>query len=140
MIFLQPLSMKSWGRFLITVLVSFSLVLRFDFNLGAQIPPVQLVPHAQREYQLGNYTQAIHLLEQAQQAYQNQPLQQAQVLALTSLAQQQLGRWQPARKNIDASLALIESLSSSKSKTQVLGQIWNIQGHYYFSRDRKSVV
>ena len=162
--------MKNWGRFLITILLSLSLVLRFDpyqghaqappygalrhrreatlpplgavgdvprdFNLVAQIPTSRLVPHAQREYQLGNYIQAIELLEQAKQAYQNQPLQRSQVLALTSLAQQQLGFWRPARQNIDVSFTLIASVPSSNSKTQVLAQIWNTQGHYFFSRQQ----
>ena len=102
----------------------------------AAIPSSQLVLYAQREYQLGKYTQAIDLLKQAQQAYQNQPLQQAQVLALTSLSQQQLGLWQPAKENIAASLALINSLSPSNSKTQVQGQIRNVQGHYSFSQQQ----
>lgn len=126
--------MKNWRRFLITVLLSLSLTLGFNLNLTAQVSPAQLVQQAQQQYQHGNSVGAIALLKQAEQIYQSQAqtLPQAQVLALISLAQQQLGNWQLARVNLDDSLALISSIPPSSSKTQVLAQIRNTQAHYLF--------
>lgn len=132
--------MKNWGQFIITVLLSLSLILGFKLKLTAQISPPQLVQQAQGQYQQGNSAAAIQLLEQAKQIYQsqNQRLQQAQVHALISLAQQQVGNWKIARQNIDASLALIDVVPSSTSKTQVLAQIWNTKGHYQFATGQYS--
>ncbi|HEY9768045.1 MAG TPA: hypothetical protein V6C71_05990 [Coleofasciculaceae cyanobacterium] len=124
--------MKNWRRFFITVLLGLSFNLGFNLDLTAQVPPSQLVQQAQQQYQRGNSVGAIAQLKQAEQIYQTQEqtLQQAQVLALISLAQQQLGNWQLARANIDDSLTLISSIPSSSSKTQVLAQIRNTQAHY----------
>ncbi|MGF1588485.1 MAG: CHAT domain-containing protein [Pleurocapsa sp.] len=124
--------LKNWRRFLITVLLSLSLTLGFNLDLTAQVSPSQLVQQAQQQYQRGNSVGAIALLKQAEQIYrsQEQTLQQAQVLALISLSQQQLGNWQLARANLDNSLTLISSIPASSSKTQVLAQISNTQAHY----------
>ncbi len=129
------IKLKNWRRFLMIILVSLSLTLGFNLSLTAQVSPAQLVQQAQQQYQLGNSVGAIALLKQAQQIYrsQDQTLPQAQVLALISLAQQQLGNWQFARENLDDSLALINSTPSNRSKTQVLAQIKNTQGHYLFN-------
>ncbi len=128
------INLKNWRRFLITVLLGLSLNLGFNLDLTAQVSPAQLVQQAQQQYQRGNSVSAIARLKQAEQIYQSQAqtLQQAQVLALVSLAQQQLGNWQLARANIDDSLTLISSIPSSSSKTQVLAQITNTQAHYLF--------
>jgi len=128
--------MKRWWRFLIVVWLSIVLSLRFNQSLWAQSVPSDLVRQAQIAYQIGEFEQSIKLLTQADQAYQSQDryLQQAQVLALTSLAQQQIGKWRLAKQNLTKSLTLMEIIPSSKNKTQVLGQIWNTKGHYEFLR------
>ena len=127
--------MKRWWRFLIVVWLGIILSLRFDQSLQAQTVPSNLVQQAQTAYQLGEFEQSIKLLGQANRVYQNQGkyLQQAQILSLTSLAQQQLGNWKLAEKNITDSMTLMNSVSSSKDKNQVLAQIWNTQGHFQFS-------
>ncbi len=124
--------MKNWWRFLIIALLGLSLSLGFTIVSPAQILPSQLVQQAQKYYQLGNFQQSIRLLEQANQVYQsqNKNLQQAQVLCLTSLAQQQIGDWELARQNLTASFALVNSIPPSNSQTQVLAQIWNTRGHF----------
>ncbi|WP_019509143.1 CHAT domain-containing protein [Pleurocapsa sp. PCC 7319] len=124
--------MKQWWRFLIIVFLGLSLSLGFKQSLTAQVLPSQLVQQAQKYYHSGNFKQSINLLEQANRVYQSQEqnLQQAQVLSLTALAQQQLGAWKLARQNIIASFALVKSIAPSKYKTQVLAQIWNSKGHF----------
>lgn len=126
--------MKRWWNLLITILLGFSISLGFNAALNAQVLPSQLVQKAQQEYQSGNFQKSIEFLNQAHRIYQSQEknLQQAQVLSLTSLAQQQVGNWELARRNIAASFALINSNKPSKSKTQVLAQIWNTRGHFQF--------
>ena len=127
--------LKGWIRFLIGVLLSLSLVIGSSRAVFTASPESvshssSLVPQAQRQYDRGNYTQALNLLYRAQQQYRDRPLQYAQVLALTSLTQQQLGQWQPARENTTRSFELLERLESSRGKTQALAQVWNTQGHY----------
>ena len=126
--------MKRWWRFLIVVWLSIILSFRFDQSLQAQTVPLNLVQQAQAAYQLGEFEQSIKLLGQANRVYQNQGkyLQQARVLSLTSLAQQQIGNWKLAKKNITDSLTLMDSIPSSKDKNQVLAQTWNTQGRFQF--------
>lgn len=126
--------MKRWWHLLTIILLGLSISLGYHGAVNAQIPPGQLVQKAEQQYQSGNFQQSIKFLEQAQGIYQSQGenLQQAQVVSLTSLAQQQIGEWELARQNIAASFALISSIQASNSKTQVLAQIWNTRGHFQF--------
>ena len=99
--------MKRWWRLLIVVWLSIILSLRFSPKIQAQgIVPSNLVQQAHQAYQREEFTRSIKLLERANEVYQdqNQDLQQARVLALMSLAQQQIGNWKLARENINASL------------------------------------
>lgn len=123
---------KNWRQFLITVLLSCSLILGFNSQVTAEVNPSNLVYQAQQQYHQGRAGAAIPLLQQAQAIYQQrqQLLSQAQVLALISLAQQQQQNWSLARRYLAQSLTLIEGVAPSKSKTQVLAQISNVQGHY----------
>ncbi len=132
--------MKSCQRFLVTILLSLSLTLGFNLNLTAQVDPNQLVQQAQKQYQLGKSASAIALLEQARKIYQSQSqlLPQAQILALTALVQQQTADWELSQQNIAASLRILDSISPSSSKTQVLAQIGNIKGHYLFATGQHS--
>lgn len=124
--------MKSWRRFLITFLLSLSLIVGFNLKVTAEVNPAQLVDQAQQQYHQGKSVPAIRLLEQAETIYQNQNqiLQQAQVSALISLAQQQLGNWQLALQNIEKSFTLVDQVLPSNGKIQALAQIWNAKAHY----------
>ncbi|MEL6440165.1 MAG: CHAT domain-containing protein [Cyanobacteria bacterium J06621_8] len=130
--------MNSWGRFIITFVLSLSLILGLNLKVAAQINPTKLVYQAQLQYNQGKAAAAIKLLEQAQSIYQsqNQLLPQAQILALISLAQQQQASWQQARRSLDESLTLIETIATSRGKTQALAQIWQIQGQYHLATER----
>jgi CHAT domain-containing protein len=132
--------MKNWVRFITCVWLSLILVLGFKLNLAAQGSPSELVQQAQQQYQLGKSAQALKLLVQAGEIYQSQGqvLPQAQVWALTSLAQQQQGNWQLAQANLERSWEEIASVRASPGKTQVQAQIWNTQGHYSFATGKYS--
>ncbi|MGL5834809.1 MAG: CHAT domain-containing protein [Waterburya sp.] len=133
-------SRKNWRRLIVCVWLSLILVLGFKLNLAAQVSPSALVQQAQQQYQLGNSVQALELLVQAEEIYQSQGqvLPQAQVWALTSLAQQQQGKWQLAQANLERSWEAIASVAASPEKTQVQAQIWNTQGHYSFATGQYS--
>ena len=135
-IFISARFMKRWWRFLIIACLGIVLSLRFNQSLLAQAAPSQLVQQAQIAYQTGDFDRSIKLLNRAIEVYRDRDryLQQAQILALTSLAQQQIGKWQLAKQNLIKSMALTEVVPSSKNKTQILGQIWNARGHYEFSK------
>ena len=124
--------MRSWGQFIVVVLLSLSLVLGYKSDSIAQVDPAQLVRQAQQQYDRGKSLQALTLLQQAEKIYQSQSaiLPQIQVLTLTSLVQQQQRNWELARANLERAEALIEPFPSSTNKTQVLAQIWNARGHY----------
>ena len=122
-------------RILVMALLGFclSLIINLIINstVEAQVSPSILVQQAQQQYQAGEFSQAIRLLQQANQIYQteNNNLQQAQVLALISLAQQQQGNWQQAQEQIDSSFTLLAQEPENKQKDRVLAQIWNSKGH-----------
>ncbi|MCC0175800.1 CHAT domain-containing protein [Waterburya agarophytonicola K14] len=128
--------MKSWWRFLIILMLGLTLSFISSHSLTAEVLPHQLVRQAQEYYQQGEFNRSIKLLEQAHQLYQRRGkyLQQAQILSLSSLAQQQVGNWDLAQKNIVDSFSLLESVASSNNKTQVSAQIWNTKGHFEFAR------
>ncbi len=128
--------MKNWWRY-ITV---FLLGLFISIGLNSTTPAssntsdtIAVVNQAQQNYQNGNYQAALQLLEQASASFaeQGQTLQQAQTQALISLAQQQLGSWQPARQAIDYGMALLAPTANTSNKQQVNGQLNNALGHFY---------
>ena len=136
--------MKRWWH-LLSIFV-LGIILSFYLNLGlslhslalsspTSIDPSQLVQQAQQAYHTEEFERSIILLQQANQIYQSQEkhLQQVQIFSLISLAQQQTGKWQAAEQNIANGLALIETLVSSRLKTQALAQILNAKGHLNFA-------
>ena len=127
--------MKSWVKFILVAVISLCIVLGSRRYTNAQIDPSQLVQQAERQYHLGKSKRSLELLDRAEQIYQNQEaiLPQAQVLALTSLVQQQQGNWQLARSYLDRSLDLIVRVPNSKTKVRVQAQVKNSQGHYNFA-------
>jgi CHAT domain-containing protein len=108
-----------------------------EFTSGDSSNTAQLVQQGRSHYQVGQFTQAIALWQQANSQYQAQgdELNRALVLSYLSLAHQQLGRWTEATAAIDSSLALIQN---SKLKTQnsklILAQILNTQGSLQFAQ------
>jgi len=127
---------KRWQKLLTIIFLGLTISLGWNKILHAQILPAQLVQQAQELYQAGKFSQSINRLKRAEIVYQNQKkyLQQVQVLSLTSLSQQHLGQWQAAQKNLENGFDLLESVSDSRAKAQVLAQIWNVSGHYQYGK------
>jgi CHAT domain-containing protein len=123
--------MKCWRQLITIALLGLCLSLLINLTVNAQISPSQLVEQAQQDYQSGAFNKSIELLQQASKTYQGQGdnLQQARILSLISLAQQQVGNWEQAKRNIDLSRSLLTSVAENKPKIQVLAQIGNSQGH-----------
>ena len=131
---IKRISQNCW-RFWLIVFLSIVLSLRLSQSATGQIIPSQLVEQAQIAYQQGEFSTSVKLLEQAERIYrqQGQTLQQAQILNLSALGQQELGNWQQARQNLTDCWALLESVGDSQDKTQVMAQFWQTQGNLDFA-------
>ena len=141
--------MKYWWQWLITFCLG--LIFSWGLNLiaAAQTSPMQLVDQARQAYQEGEFTQSIELLQEAHHIYERQEkyLSQIQVLSLTSLAQQEIGRWQLASQSITNALTLMDKIAptyqeikSDPLKLQVLAQISNTQGHLEFIQGKSNLA
>lgn len=95
-----------------------------------------MIQEAQQQYQQGLFKPSLKILQQAEQEFiaHKQTLQQAQTQALISLNEQQLGNWKQAQQVLDYGLALIATEPETTNKQQVLGQLWNAQGHLYLRK------
>ena len=135
--------MINWRRLMAIALLSVFLTSWLSPRLNAEIVPSQLVRQAQSYYHQGEFERSLELLERAKVAYQKEPkyLQQAQILVLTSLVQQELNLWDLAEENLIASRKLLLSIAPSQNTTQVLAQIWHSQGQFEFLRgnDREAL-
>ncbi len=92
-----------------------------------------LVQQGKTLYDVGQFTEAVKVLQQAVTVFkaQGDSLRQAMTLSNLSLAYQQLGLWSEATKAIADSLKLLETdrnISDSKDRQQVKAQILNTQG------------
>jgi CHAT domain-containing protein len=99
----------------------------------AQTAPAQLLQQLLQQgrefYEAGQYSEAIAVWQRAEKAFQTQGDRpyHALVLSNLSLAYQQLGQWEPAKRAIATSLELIHQ-SDSRSMTPILAQALNTQG------------
>lgn len=85
------------------------------------------IVESQKLYESGRFAEAVQILQQAFQVYQNQEniLKQAVTLSNLSLAYQQLGNWEQAQLAITKSLDLQKNNSKNLA---VLAQTLDIQG------------
>jgi CHAT domain-containing protein/tetratricopeptide (TPR) repeat protein len=91
--------------------------------------PIALIQSGKNRYDAGQFSEAVQILQQAQQNYEvsGDILKQAQVLSLLSLSYQKLGQWDKAEQAINTSLALIEKVPNDSER--VHAQVLNAQGH-----------
>ncbi|MCP2729432.1 CHAT domain-containing protein [Limnofasciculus baicalensis] len=91
--------------------------------------PIALVQSGKNHYDAGQFSEAVQILQQAQQNYEasGDVLKQAQVLSLLSLSYQKLGQWDKAEEAINASLSLIETVPNGSDI--VHAQVLNAQGN-----------
>jgi CHAT domain-containing protein/tetratricopeptide (TPR) repeat protein len=131
--------MKYWWRFIVIALLSGLLVL--IIHLPSQSSE-NLVKQAQTFYQQGYFSRSLELLERAFVDYRSngQTLQQARILSLISLTQQQLGNWQAAQEAIDSSLKAIENLGDNRDKQRALAQIYNAKGNLALKRGQTKLA
>lgn len=134
--------MKFYRRSIVLALLTALLVLGINLPINSQNNLNYLVQTARVSYQQGDFDRSLELLQEAVIGYQRQgkTLEQAQVLSLISLTQQQLGNWQAAQQAIDSSLSSIESLSSDKNKQRVLAQIYNTKGHLEYRTGKSELA
>ena len=130
--------MSRWLKLVIIALVSFCCALLFNVPVQSQTATNSLLQEAQEYYEAGQFTSSLQLLEQVSEKFarENQTLQQAQLQSLISLAYQQLENWQQAQEALDMGLNLLENQPDNPQKQQVLAQLWNAQGHFYFHQDK----
>ena len=102
-----------------------------------------LIQQGRDFYQAGQWEQAIAIWQQAEQHFSAQAdrFNQALTLSYLSLAYQQLGRWAEADQAITASLNWIKALpekdasaSSASTRSLLLAQVLNTQGHLQFTQ------
>ncbi len=94
--------------------------------------PSQLVQKGRTLYETGQFADAAKVWQQAAQIYQSlgDKLNQAKALSFISLAYQQLGQWEEARRAIASSLQILkhDRLQTKDSKL-ILARSLNTQGH-----------
>jgi len=94
--------------------------------------PSQLVQKGRTLYETGQFAASANSWQQAAQIYQSlgDKLNQAEALSFISLAYQQLGQWEEARRAIASSLQLLKNnrLQTKDSKL-ILARSLNTQGH-----------
>ncbi|HCA93533.1 MAG TPA: hypothetical protein DEP38_02310 [Cyanobacteria bacterium UBA9226] len=91
---------------------------------------ITLVQSGKNHYDAGQFSEAVQILQQAQQNYaaSGDILKEAQVLSLLSLSYQKLGQWEKAEEAINTSLSLIEKVPNNGE--QVYAQVLNAQGSF----------
>lgn len=96
----------------------------------AQVQPQTLEQQGKALYEAGRFTEAIAILQQAIQIYQQQgdTLRQAIALSNLALSYQQLGNWTQANQAIDTSFDLLNQTADSGDRRLAQAQALDIQG------------
>ncbi|MGK7893781.1 MAG: CHAT domain-containing protein [Xenococcus sp. (in: cyanobacteria)] len=130
--------MSRWLKFVIIALLGFCYALFLNIPVQSQTTTNSLLQQAQEYYQAGQFTSSLQLLEQVSEKFatENQTLQQAQLQSLISLAYQKLENWQQAQEALDYGVNILENQPDNRQKQQVLAQLWNSQGHFYFNQEQ----
>ncbi len=131
-----------WLKLMIIALLGFSCALFISISVQSQTATNNLIQEAREYYQAGQFTSSLQLLEQVSEKFatEKKTLQQAQLQSLISLAHQQLENWQQAQEALDYGLNLLETQPENNQKQQVLGQLWNAQGHFYFHQEKNELA
>ncbi len=130
--------------FQLIVITALGLMLSLSIHLlspvGASLPVqnqgLALMQVGKKHYDLGQFSDAAQVWQQAVQAYEaaGDVLNQALASSFLSLAAQQLGQWEEAKEAIDASLSWLKTLPSSDR--QVRAQVLNTQGRLQLVRGK----
>jgi CHAT domain-containing protein len=92
--------------------------------------PATLIQQGKDNYQAGNFTEAVAVLQQAADTYQREgkPLNRSLALNYLSLAYQELGEWEKAQRAIETSLSLLPETDTRPDITQLRAQVFSTQG------------
>jgi tetratricopeptide (TPR) repeat protein len=123
-----------------TLLFFLSLLLIIGITpVMAQIQqPQTIIQQAQILYNAGKFPEVIPLLQQAATGFENQGnfLNQGMVLSNFAATFGQLGQWEQAEQNINASLSLLKSQNPTSAQQRVLAQSFDIQGQLQLERGK----
>ncbi|ARV63167.1 hypothetical protein BZZ01_22420 [Nostocales cyanobacterium HT-58-2] len=105
-------------------------------SIMSQDETQDLVQQGKKLYEAGQFTVAVQVLQQASAAFRNQgeSLREAMTLSNLSLAFQQLGLWDQAKKTISQSLSLLKSLNTSQERSKIQAQALDVRGRLELSQ------
>lgn len=157
LIFRYKRYLKSWiVRFLAILLTACFVAV--ELPVGAMISPQghdrgnhltvsqaetdNLVQQGKKLYEIGRFTSAVKLLEQAVDEFKlsGDPLHQAITLSNLSLAYQKLGLWEKADLAITNSLNLLQEFNRSPENLPFIAQALDVRGHLEFSQGKTQVA
>lgn len=144
---------RCWKRISVyywLALITFSLVIVIQPVIANELsppsiieqnssPPSTLLERGKQQYESGQYDAALHLWQQAAQAYENQGdrINQAICLNYLSLVHQELGNRKQAEQAIEMGLGLLKTLSQPTSnQTLILAQLLNSHGKLQFAQGK----
>ncbi|MEO1378470.1 MAG: tetratricopeptide repeat protein, partial [Cyanobacteria bacterium J06635_10] len=153
--FLRRLLKVCKSKPLLALIIAFACTVTSPV-VAAKIPQIRSVQHSTSQsenrgnlieygkqlYDLGQFSEAVEVLQKAANRYQNngQNLQQAIALTNLSLAYQQLGSWEKAQTVIDKSLDLLNNLENSAKNSQILAQVLEVQGRMQFMQGKPNAA
>ena len=132
------LKINNMRNLVVSAIVAISIILSSTNGLlvtpAISQPAHQLLVQGKHLYQAGKYSEAVEVLQQAAEIYQQREdvLKEAMTLSNLSLAYQQLGTWELAETAIERSLELIKAHDNS----QLLAPALEIQANLQFSRSQ----
>ena len=101
---------------------------------SAKQPQRDLISRGKAAYQMGRYTQALRLWQEAHQQALTK-IARAQILNYLALTSHKLGSWQQAQQYLDRSLKLLDEQKSNPEFYKVKAQTLNTKGRLELSTD-----
>ncbi len=126
--------MKPTIRYCLCTLLGLLLFLGIPALSSPPLTPIAesttLIEQGKERYQAAQFTEAVALLQQAAETYQQEgkPLNRSLALNYLSLAYQELGRWEDAESAIVTSLSLLPDTGSHNEIIQLRAQVLSTQG------------
>ena len=117
------------------------LSLAIHFPLPGQVlgSAADLIQKSKEYYDLGQFSNAVTTLKQAEQIYEDtdDKIQRARALSLLSLVYEELGKDKLAKKTISSSLTLLKQAPKNSSSDGVQAQILNRLGRWQIARGQE---
>ncbi|MGD1912687.1 MAG: CHAT domain-containing protein [Rivularia sp. (in: cyanobacteria)] len=152
--FLRRLLKVFTNKPLLALIIAFACTVTFP--VVAKVPQIRglqystsqsenkrnLIEYGKQLYDLGQFSEAVKVLQQAANRYQNngQNLQQVIALSNLSLAYQQLSLWEKAETVINNSLDILNNLENSSETSQIFAQVLEVQARMLFMQGKPSAA